>query len=151
MSENQALYIVDGSSYIFRAYYAIRHLSTSKGLPTNAIYGFTQMLLKLIKDEKPEYLLMVFDAKEPSFRKNEYAEYKANREVPPDDLAPQFDYIKRVVDVLNIPRLEIPGYEADDIIATVARRIIPKEHPVVIVTSDKDLMQLVNGHIALLD
>ncbi|HKY62910.1 MAG TPA: DNA polymerase I [bacterium] len=151
MSENPALYIVDGSSYIFRAYFAIRHLSNSKGLPTNAIYGFTQMLLKLIKDEKPEYLLMVFDSKEPSFRKNDYAEYKANREVPPDDLAPQFDYIKKVVEVLNIPQIEIPGYEADDIIATVAKKIIPKEQPVVIVTGDKDLMQLVNGHIVLLD
>ncbi|HKX12091.1 MAG TPA: 5'-3' exonuclease H3TH domain-containing protein, partial [bacterium] len=151
MSENPALYIVDGSSYIFRAYYAIRHLSNSKGLPTNAIYGFTQMLLKLIKDEKPEYLLMVFDSKEPSFRKKDYSEYKANREVPPDDLAPQFDYIKKVVHALNIPQLEMPGYEADDIIATVARKIIPKEQPVVIVTGDKDLMQLVNGHIVLLD
>src|SRR5206468_2838917 len=110
MGKKQRLYIVDGSSYIFRAFYAIRHLATSKGLPTNAVYGFTQMLLKLIKDEKPEHLVMVFDSKEPSFRKKEYGEYKANREVPPDDLVPQFDYIKRVVKALNIPQLEIPGF-----------------------------------------
>ena len=151
MNKNPTLYIVDASSYIFRAYFAIRHLSTSKGFPTNATYGFTQMLLKLLKDEKPEYLVLVFDSKEPSFRKQEYEAYKANREVPPDDLLPQFASIKQVVDALNIPRLEIPGFEADDIIATIAKKLVPKESPVVIVTGDKDLMQLVNHHIVLLD
>lgn len=151
MAKRPVLYIVDGSSYIFRAYYAIRHLSNSKGLPTNAVYGFTQMLLRLLKEEKPEYLVMVFDSKEPSFRKKEFEAYKANREVPPDDLIPQFDYIKKVVAALNIPQLELPGFEADDIIATVAKRLVPAENPVVIVTGDKDLMQLVNHHIVLLD
>lgn len=151
MADKPKLYIVDGSSYIFRAYYAIRHLSNSKGLPTNAVYGFTQMLLRLLKEEKPEYLVMVFDSKEPSFRKKEYEAYKANREVPPDDLIPQFDYIKKVVTALNIPQLELPGFEADDIIATVAKKLVPAENPVVIVTGDKDLMQLVNHHIVLLD
>ncbi|MCC6273418.1 MAG: hypothetical protein IT572_08120, partial [Deltaproteobacteria bacterium] len=123
MAKRPVLYIVDGSSYIFRAYYAIRHLNNSKGLPTNAVYGFTQMLLRLLKEEKPEYLVMVFDSKEPSFRKQEFEAYKANREVPPDDLIPQFDYIKKVVTALNIPQLERPGFEADDIIATVAKRL----------------------------
>lgn len=151
MSVKAPLYIIDGSGYIFRAYYAIRHLTNSKGLPTNAVYGFTQMLLRLIKEEKPEYLLMVFDSKEPSFRKKEYEAYKANREVPPDDLVPQFDYIKKVVEALDIPRLEMPGFEADDIIATVAKKLVPPEQPVVIVTGDKDLMQLVNHHVVLLD
>ncbi|MCC6272150.1 MAG: DNA polymerase I, partial [Deltaproteobacteria bacterium] len=151
MAKRPVLYIVDGSSYIFRAYYAIRHLSNSKGLPTNAVYGFTQMLLRLLKEEKPEYLVMVFDSKEPSFRKREFEAYKANREVPPDDLIPQFEYIKKVVAALNIPQLERPGFEADDIIATVAKRLVPEENPVVIVTGDKDLMQLVNHHIVLLD
>ncbi len=151
MSPKPTLYIVDGSGYIFRAYYAIRHLSNSKGLPTNAIYGFTQMLLRLLKDEHPEYLAMVFDSKEPTFRKQEYEPYKANREVPPDDLVPQFDYIKKVVHALNIPLLEMPGFEADDIIATIAKKLVPQENPVVIVTGDKDLMQLVNHHIHLLD
>ncbi|KAB2836791.1 DNA polymerase I, partial [bacterium] len=151
MAKRPVLYIVDGSSYIFRAYYAIRHLSNSKGLPTNAVYGFTQMLLRLLKEEKPEYLVMVFDSKEPSFRKQEFEAYKANREVPPEDLIPQFDYIKKVVAALNIPQLELPGFEADDIIATVAKRLVPAENPVVIVTGDKDLMQLVNHHIVLLD
>ncbi|MCE9625903.1 MAG: DNA polymerase I [Deltaproteobacteria bacterium] len=151
MATKPTLYIVDGSSYIFRAYYAIRQLSNSKGLPTNAVYGFTQMLLRLLKEEKPEYLVMVFDSKEPSFRKKEYDAYKANREVPPDDLIPQFDYIRKVVDALNIPRLEMPGFEADDIIATIAKRLVPEASPVVIVTGDKDLMQLVNDHVQLLD
>lgn len=151
MSQAAPLYIIDGSSYIFRAYYAIRHLSNSKGIPTNATYGFTQMLLKLIKDEKPDHLVMVFDSKEPSFRKKEYDAYKANRELPPEDLVPQFDYIKRVVRALNIPVLEKPGFEADDIIATVVRRMLPKGHPAVIVTGDKDLMQLVDGRVQLLD
>ena len=147
----QKLYIVDGSSYIFRAYFAIRSLSNSKGLPTNAVYGFTQMLLKLIKDEAPDHLVMIFDSKEPSFRKKEYQEYKANREVPPDDLIPQFDYIKKVVKALNIPQLEVPGFEADDIIATIARRMVPKDIEVIIVTGDKDLMQLVGPGVFLLD
>ncbi len=151
MVNKPTLYIVDGSGYIFRAYYAIRHLSNSKGLPTNAVYGFTQMLLKLIKDENPEYLLMVFDSKEPSFRKKEYDLYKANREVPPDDLIPQFDYIKQVVRALNIPTMELPGFEADDIIATVAKQLVPPGQAVVIVTGDKDLMQLVGDQVQLLD
>ncbi len=151
MSKKSPIYIVDGSSYIFRAFYAIRSLSTSKGLPTNAVYGFTQMLLKLIKDENPEFLVMVFDSDKPTFRKEFYEEYKANRERPPDDLLPQFDYIKKVVRALNIPMLETPGYEADDIIATLARKVVPKGTPVVIVTGDKDLMQLVDDRVILLD
>lgn len=148
---SKTLYIVDGSSYIFRAYYAIRSLSNSQGLPTNAIYGFTQMLLKLIADEKPEYLVMVFDSKEPSFRKQKYPEYKANREVPPEDLVPQFDYIRQVTRALNVPILEKPGFEADDIIATLVRRKLSSKEHAVIVTGDKDLMQLVNDRITLLD
>src|SRR4029079_13069947 len=132
-------------------YYAIRHLKNSKGLPTNAIYGFTQMLLKLLRDEKPEYLVMVFDSKEPTFRKQVYDAYKANRELPPEDLVPQFDYIRKVVKALNIPSLEMPGFEADDIIATLATNLLPKDQPVVIVTADKDLMQLVNDRVQLWD
>lgn len=151
MTKHPPLYIVDGSGYIFRAYYAIRALNNSKGLPTNAIYGFTQMLLRLIKDENPEYLVMVFDSKEPSFRKKKFEEYKANRDVPPEDLVPQFDYIKKVTRALNITVLASPGYEADDIIATLVRRHLPKNHPAIIVTGDKDLMQLVNDKVHLLD
>jgi DNA polymerase-1 len=150
MEKLPPIYIIDGSGYIFRAYYAIRSLSTSKGLPTNAVYGFTQMLLKLIKDKNPEYLAMVFDSKEPSFRKKEYPEYKANRELPPEDLIPQFDYIKKVTRALNVPLLQVPGFEADDIIATLAKKICV-DRPVVIVTGDKDLMQLVDDRVTLFD
>lgn len=144
-------YIIDGSSYIFRAYFAIRHLSNSKGLPTNAIYGFTQMLLKLLKDEDPECIVMIFDSKEPSFRKEKYPEYKANREVPPEDLVPQFDYIHKVTRALNIPILQKPGFEADDIIATLVKKHLPDQKNAVVVTGDKDLMQLVNDRVSLLD
>jgi len=151
MSSQNKIYIIDGSSYIFRAYYAIRSLSNSKGLPTNAVYGFTQMVLRLVKDEKPEYLVMVFDTEKPSFRKEKYEPYKANREVPPEDLIPQFEYIKRVTRALNIPLLEKPGFEADDIIATLVKKHLPPKCQAVIVTGDKDLMQLVDPQIHLLD
>lgn len=150
MDKHPPIYIIDGSGYIFRAYYAIRSLSTSKGLPTNAVYGFTQMLLKLIKEKNPEYLVMVFDSKEPSFRKKEYAAYKANRELPPEDLIPQFDYIRKVTRALNVALLEVPGFEADDIIATLAKKICV-DRPVIIVTGDKDLMQLVDDRVTLFD
>lgn len=151
MGKKPTLYIVDGSSYIFRAYYAIRALSNSKGLPTNAVYGFTQMVLRLLKDEDPAYLVMVFDTDKPSFRKKKYDPYKANREIPPEDLVPQFEYIHKVTEALNIPVLAVPGYEADDIIATLVRRKLPKAANAVIVTGDKDLMQLVDERVKLLD
>lgn len=151
MVQDSPLYIIDGSGYIFRAYYAVRPLSTSQGLPTNAIFGFTQMLLKFLKDRDPNHLVIVFDSKEPSFRKKLYEPYKANRELPPEDLIPQFDYIKKVVQVLNIPSLEMPGFEADDLIATLAKKTVPQGHAVVIVTGDKDLMQLVDENVSLYD
>ncbi len=150
-NKTPSCYIIDGSSYIFRAYYAIRSLSNSKGLPTNAVFGFTQMLLRLLKDENPKYLAMVFDSKEPSFRKEKYPKYKANREGPPEDLIPQFEYIHKVTQALNIPILIKPGFEADDIIATLVHQILPKNEGAVVVTGDKDLMQLVDDRILLLD
>lgn len=148
---SETLYLVDGSGYIFRAYYAIRPLSTSKGLPTNAIYGFTTMLLKLIRQENPNHLAVVFDAGRKTFRNEAYADYKANRLEPPDDLVPQFPYFRRVVKVLNIPCLEMENFEADDVIATVACGLKKKKLRTVIVTGDKDLMQLVSDEITLLD
>jgi len=151
MAKEPTVYIIDGSSYIFRAYFAIRALSNSKGLPTNATLGFTQMILRLIKDEDPKNLVMVFDSKEPTFRKKKYQQYKANREVPPEDLVPQFDYIKKVTRALNIPLLEKPGFEADDIIATLVRKVLPRKAKAVIVSGDKDLMQLVNDDVVMLD
>lgn len=145
------VYLIDGTNLIFRAYYAIRHLSTSKGFPTNAIYGFTNMLLKLLRDEKPAHIAIVFDSGKPSFREEIYPEYKANREEPPDDLIQQFPHIPRIVDALNIPNISHEGVEADDVIGTIARFSVQKGDKVVIVTGDKDFMQLVDANVSLLD
>lgn len=148
----EKIYLIDGTNLIFRAYYAIRHLSTSKGFPTNAIFGFTNMLLKLLREEKPSHLAIVFDSGKPSFREEIYPKYKANREEPPDDLVPQFPHIPRIVEALNIPAISIEGVEADDVIGTLAKRAKEKGEKVVIVTGDKDFMQLVDDEsIVLLD
>src|SRR5512137_259169 len=114
MTIKPSLYLIDGSSYIYRAYYAIRHLSSPKGFPTNALYGFTQMLLKVIKDKAPGHVAVVFDAGRHTFRNEIYPEYKANRASMPDDLASQVQPIKEMVRAFNIPAIELPGFEADD-------------------------------------
>ncbi|MBI2342879.1 MAG: DNA polymerase I [Deltaproteobacteria bacterium] len=145
------IYLIDGSGYIFRAFYAIRPLSTSHGLPTNALYGFTKMLLKLFRSVHPTHAAIVFDSKEPTFRHERAATYKANRAEPPDDLIVQFPYFRRMVAALNIPQFEMPGYEADDIIGTIATRMAAIGEEVVIITGDKDFMQLVTPHITLWD
>ncbi|MBE0502108.1 MAG: ribonuclease HI [Desulfuromonadales bacterium] len=146
------LYLLDGSSYIYRAYYGMRALATTAGLPTNAVYGFTRMLLHLIQKNRPDYLAVVFDRpRAESFRKELYSDYKANRDDIPDDLARQIPYIKQIVQALNIPALEAPGFEADDLIATLARRFAATELEVTVVTGDKDLMQIVDERITLLD
>jgi len=151
VNTTQKVYLVDGSSYIYRAYYAIRHLSNSKGEATNAVYGFTNMLLGLVRDEKPDKLAVVFDAKGPTFRKELYPEYKANRSAMPEDLVPQVPLIKEVVRAFNMPALEKEGVEADDIIATLAKQYAEQGLEVVVVTGDKDLMQIVNEQVCLLD
>jgi DNA polymerase-1 len=152
MSTSRAnLYLVDGSSYIYRAYYAIRHLSNSKGEATNAVYGFTKMLQTLIKQEQPDHLAVIFDARGPTFRKELYPEYKANRSAMPEDLVPQIPLIKEVVQAFKLPLLELQGYEADDIIATLARRYAALGMDVTVVTGDKDLMQIVSDRVCLLD
>lgn len=145
--------IIDASSFIFRAYYAVRPLSNSKGLPTNAVYGFAQMMLKVLDDFKPAYIAVVYDTKHPSFRKEMYSAYKANRGTMPEDLSPQIPYIKKFVETLGLPGFEEPGFEADDIIATLAEHAakISDEADVCIISSDKDLMQLVNEHVFLYD
>ena len=145
------LYLIDGSSYIYRAYYAIRHLSSPSGFPTNALYGFTQMLLKVLKDRQPDMVAVVFDVGRETFRTKMYAEYKANRASMPDDLVPQIAPIKEMVRAFNIPALELAGYEADDIIGTIARDCSAKGLNVVVVTGDKDLMQIVGERVTLLD
>jgi len=145
------LYLIDGSSYIFRAYFAIRHLSTSSGFPTNAIYGFTSMLFKFIKDYNPQYVAIVFDSKTRTFRSDIYPLYKANRDAPPDDLIPQFDKIFEVVEAFSIPIVQKDGFEADDLIGTIAKENGNKKIEIVIVTGDKDFYQLVSPNIRLLD
>jgi len=147
----QQLFLIDGSSYIYRAYYAIRHLSNSKGEATNAIYGFTNMLLKVVRELNPDHLAVVFDSKGPTFRKEIYTEYKANRSAMPDDLVPQIPVIKEVVKGFNMPAIEEPGFEADDIIATLAKRFAARGMEVTVVTGDKDLMQIVSDKVKLLD
>ena len=149
--EKPVLYLIDGSSYIFRAYYAIRRLSTSKGFPTNAVYGFASMIFKFLKDYKPAYLGIVFDAKGDTFRNEMYPLYKANRGAPPEDLVPQFDKIFEVVDAFNIPQFRMEGFEADDIMGTIARDYERRGIDVVLVTGDKDFTQLVSDKVTLLD
>ena len=148
---HKTLYLIDGSSYIYRAYYAIRHLSSPSGFPTNSLYGFTQMLLKVLKDRKPDHIAVIFDAGRHTFRNDIYPEYKANRAAMPDDLRPQIEPIKEMVRGFNIPALELAGFEADDIIATIAGECKGHGVNVVVVTGDKDLMQIVDDRVRLLD
>lgn len=146
------LYLLDGSSFIYRAYYGIRDRATIAGMPTNAVFGFTRMLLGLLQENNPDHLAVVFDRpREETFRRQLYPEYKANRDETPADLADQIPYIKQMVEAFNIPALEAPEFEADDVIATLARRFSSQGVCVTVVTGDKDLMQIVDERISLLD
>jgi DNA polymerase-1 len=145
------LVLVDGSNYLFRAFYAIRDLSNSKGFPTNAVYGFTTMLMKLLRDEQPDYIAVAFDVKGPTFRHDAYDGYKATRSETPDTLIPQIPLVKEVVRGFSIPVVEQQGIEADDIIGTLARRYAGQGMKVVIVSGDKDMLQLVTGDIVMTD
>src|SRR5215813_5397183 len=143
MLDKKRLFLVDGMSNIFRSYYAIRGLSNSKGVPTNATYGFTVTLRKMISVHKPDYIGVVLDSKEQTFRQEQFARYKAHRPDMPEDLVAQLPYIDRVCAVLRVPVLKMPRYEADDIIGTLACKAKEKGLQTVIVTNDKDLAQLV--------
>ncbi len=145
------LFLIDGSSYIFRAFYAIPALNNAAGLPTNAIFGFTNILLKFLKQYRPEYVAVALDAGRETFRNEMFAAYKGNRPEAPALLIPQFPYFRKVLDALNLPLLELPGYEADDIIATLCDRLADKGCELIVVSSDKDLMQLVTNGVKLLD
>ncbi len=149
MSEEKYLFIIDGNSLIYRAYYAIKGLSTKKGFPTNAIYGFYVMLKKLISEKKPHYIVLAFDVSRKSFRTDIYEKYKAQRPPMPDSLSIQLPYIKRLIKALRIPVLELENYEADDIIATIASKAKENGIKVVIVSGDKDLYQLVDDMIVI--
>jgi DNA polymerase-1 len=149
--DKPALLLIDGSSYVFRAFFALPPLSNSKGTPTNATLGFTNMLQKVIKNLNPELLAVVFDAPGPTFRNEVYAAYKANRPAMPERLSIQIPYIKKIVEGLNITLLEKEGYEADDLIGTIAKKAEKEGHPVLIVTGDKDIFQLINPRISAID
>jgi len=144
---NKRLFVIDGNSFCYRAYYAIKHLSNSNGQATNAVYGFLAMVKKIIKDEKPDMLAIAFDLKAPTFRHEKFKDYKATRKPMPDDLVSQMPYIKRLVKAYNIPVYELEGYEADDILATLAERAKGEGLDTFIATGDKDAMQLVGPHV----
>ncbi|MEA2039177.1 MAG: DNA polymerase I [Thermodesulfobacteriota bacterium] len=151
MNEEKKLYLIDGNAYIHRAYHAIRGLSNSAGFPTNAVFGFTRMLMKLMKEQSPEYAAMFFDAKGPTFRHEIYSDYKANRPPMPEDMAIQIPYIKHVTAGFNLPIFEMPGFEADDLIGTLARMAQEAGFYVVMVTGDKDFCQLLTDRAIILD
>ena len=152
-------YLIDGSGYIFRAYYALPPLTRkSDGLPTGAVSGFCSMLFKLLEDsksiqnlQKPTHFAVIFDSARKTFRNEIYKDYKANRSEAPDDLAPQFEYIRKSVLAFNLPSVELINYEADDLIATYVEKILNKGAKVTIVSSDKDLMQLFRKNVRIFD
>ncbi len=143
MSEKR-LFLVDGNSLLYRSYYAIQRLSTSKGFPTNAIYGFINTLRKISEQEKPSYLGIVFDTGRPTIRHQLFKEYKAHRKPMPEDLIPQIPVLKKVIQAMNIPLFEYENYEADDVLGSLAKKAAAEKIPTVIVTTDKDLLQLVD-------
>jgi len=147
--EDKRLYLIDGNSLLYRSYYAIHRLSNSRGFPTNAIFGFLTALRKLIDREKPAYLGVVFDLKGPTIRHEAYKDYKAHRKPMPDDLVVQVPVLKDVLHALNIPTAEFEKYEADDVLATLARQAAEKNVRSVIVTTDKDLLQIVDASTAV--
>ena len=137
------LMVIDGNSIINRAFYGVRPLSTRDGQPTNAIYGFVNILLKLLEEEKPEGLCVTFDRKAPTFRHLAYEGYKAQRKGMPDELAAQLPVLKDMLNAMNIPRYELDGWEADDLIGTISVKDTAAGWDTVIVTGDKDSLQLV--------
>jgi len=145
------LYIIDGHSYFYRAFHAIKNLSNSKGFPTNAIFGFTNMLFKLVREKKPDAIAAVLDSPEPTERHKLYDQYKAQRPEMPSDLAAQIPRMKEIIRAFNIPVLEMSGYEADDIICSLAKKAAAGGASVYILTGDKDMTQAVGGNIRIYD
>ena len=150
-SDSPRLYLIDGSAYVYRAFHAVRGLTNSKGMPTNAVFGFTRMLIKLMQERRPRHVGMFFDAKGPTFRHAMYDQYKANRPPMPDELVVQLPWIKKVTAGFNIPVFEMAGYEADDLIGTCARRAEAAGCEVIMVTGDKDFVQLVTDKTSIWD
>ena len=151
METSKKLVLIDGSSYLYRAFYALPPLTSPKGFPTGAIYGFIRMLSKLMNELNPQYIAVAFDLPGKTFRHEEYKEYKATRKETPDDLKKQIPVLKEILKLWGIKIIEIPGYEADDIIATLAKKGKEKGFEVIVVTPDKDMMQLVEDGIYILN
>lgn len=149
--QRKTLYLIDGSAYIYRAFFALPALNNSKGLQTNAVYGFTTTLLKIIRERHPDGIAVAFDEKGPTMRHEEFKDYKAQRPPMPDGMKSQIPYIHRIVDALAIPGLRQAGYEADDLIGTLARKAERAGYDVVIVTGDKDMFQLLTPHVRIYD
>src|SRR2546423_7716102 len=148
----ERLLLLDGPSPAYRAFFAlpIENFSTTTGQPTNAVYGFTSMLINVLRDEQPTHVAVAFDRGEPTFRHESYVEYKANRRETPDDFRSQISLIFEVLDALGVRRLSAAGYEADDLIATLATQAAAEEMDVLIVTGDRDVLQLVSDRVTVL-
>ena len=149
--QKEQLVLVDGSGYIFRAFHGLPMMNRADGTPINAVFGFTKMLMKLSSDLQPSHIAVIFDAGRRTFRNDIYPDYKANRSEPPDELVPQFALVRDATNALGLPAIEMAGFEADDIIASYARLATEAQMDCVIISSDKDLMQLVNPHVSMLD
>ena len=150
-SAYKPLVLVDGSSYLFRAYHSPPHLTNSRGEATGAIYGVVNMLKSLVKQYSPERMIVIFDAKGPTFRNEMYSEYKANRPPMPDDLRYQIEPLHKIIKAMGLPLIAIEGVEADDVIGTIADEQSKKGNDVLISTGDKDMAQLVNPHVTLIN
>src|SRR5690349_12994109 len=150
-SGGKTLCLVDGSGYIFRAFHALPPLTRSDGTPVGAVLGFTNMLLRLMAGHDGDHLAVIFDAGRDTFRNEIYAEYKANRDEPPPELVPQFGLVREATKAFNVAAVEVPGFEADDLIACYAREAVESGCQVTIVSSDKDMMQLVRPGVDMLD
>ena len=143
------LFLIDGNSFYYRAFFAIKSLSNSSGQPTNAVYGFITMLNKLLKEQKPDYLAIAFDKKGPTFRHDKFKDYKITRRPMPDELLSQLPYIREYIKAFHIPIFEMDGFEADDILATLARKASECSIQTYIATGDKDALQLVGEYVKI--
>ena len=144
------LFVVDGPGYLYRAYHALPYLSNSKGQPSNAVFGMSTMLWKLLRDESPEYAAVAWDPPGPTFREAKLPSYKETRPGMPDDLRSQIALVMRVFEALRLPLLEVPGFEADDVLGTLVERMKGEPVEMVLVTSDKDMLQLVSPRVRVL-
>ena len=149
---NQTFYLIDAMAFIFRAFHAINaNLTDANHRPTNAVYGFTRILLRILREQRPDYIAVVFDSREKNFREEMFPEYKANRKATPPELIEQFPRIYDVVEALNLPALTVPGVEADDVIGTLAVQAEKAGMDVVLVSGDKDLLQLIGKQVRMFD